>query len=305
MKQKTLGIILIIFTIIVWGTTFLATKELLISFTASEIILYRFIIAFLALFLFKPVIFKWQGFKFEGLCFLANILGVGLYQYLENLSVLYSTPTNTSIIIACAAFFTALFTFVILKEQKPKIHFFIGFVISIVGIALVVLNGTLNLSLNPLGDFIALICAVFWGLYSVVVKIISKEGKPIILVTRRLMLDAVITITIIILIKREALNLSALLEFKNAAWTLYLGLIASAICFITWNYAVEHVGTVETSLAVYVIPLVTCIAGVLWFDEILTPMCLIGILVTIIGLYISSDLYIITNFINKRKELTK
>lgn len=54
MGTTTLGHIAALFTVIVWGTTFISTKILLLDFTPLEILFFRFILGFLVLCLVKP-----------------------------------------------------------------------------------------------------------------------------------------------------------------------------------------------------------------------------------------------------------
>ena len=55
MEEKlSLGHLAALFTVVNWGTTFIATKLLLEAFTPIEILLFRFVLGFLALWLVCP-----------------------------------------------------------------------------------------------------------------------------------------------------------------------------------------------------------------------------------------------------------
>ena len=55
MEEKlSLGHLAALFTVVNWGTTFIATKLLLEAFTPLEIMSFRFIIAWVVLFLLSP-----------------------------------------------------------------------------------------------------------------------------------------------------------------------------------------------------------------------------------------------------------
>ena len=54
-----------LYNVIVWGTTFISTKVLLDSFDPLEILIYRFVIGYAALWCLKPAFLKWQGLKKE------------------------------------------------------------------------------------------------------------------------------------------------------------------------------------------------------------------------------------------------
>lgn len=58
---------------------------------------------------------------------------------------------------------------------------------------------------------------------------------------------------------------------------IYLGLGASALCFVTWNYAVGTLGAVKTSVYIYIVPVITAVASVIVLKEEITWMAAIGI----------------------------
>lgn len=289
-KVQHLGFILLIFTVIIWGATFIVTKKLLVSFSPTEILIYRFSISFLVLLMIYPKILKWMGLKTELLCMAAALSGMAIYQFLENTALVYTYASNVSIIIACAAFFTALFSKLVFKEMKIGINFLIGFVISISGIILISFNGAINLKLNPLGDLMALCASILWGVYSVIVKVLSKKAYNVIQLTRRITMYGVIFLIPLFFMTDSKLDLSRFLQLDNTLYMLYLGVIASAICFCTWNYAVDKLGSIKSSLGIYAIPVVTAIASLIFLDEKISLIGGIGIAITLVGLYISSGI---------------
>ena len=68
---------------------------------------------------------------------------------------------------------------------------------------------------------------------------------------------------------------------------LYLGIGASALCFVTWNYAVKVLGAVRTSIYIYIVPVITVVTSVLILKENITVISAVGTVLTIIGLFIS------------------
>ena len=74
-------------TIIIWGTTFISTKILLVDFQPVEILFFRFIMGFLALILVCPRRMKGTSFKQELTFAGAGLCGICLYYLLENTSV--------------------------------------------------------------------------------------------------------------------------------------------------------------------------------------------------------------------------
>ena len=66
-----------------------------------------------------------------------------------------------------------------------------------------------------------------------------------------------------------------------------MGLGASALCFVTWNTAVKRLGSVKTSVYIYMVPVITAVTSVLILREPLTAAALSGLVLTLLGLFIS------------------
>ena len=85
------------------------------------------------------------------------------------------------------------------------------------------------------------------------------------------------------------LNLS---RFSNVTYLLnilYLGLGASALCFVTWNLAVGILGSVKTSVTIYIVPVITAVASALVLHEPLTAKVILGLALTLGGLVLSQN----------------
>lgn len=69
----------------------------------------------------------------------------------------------------------------------------------------------------------------------------------------------------------------------------YLGLGASAICFVTWNLAVRILGAIKTSVYIYLAPVVTAVASVIVLHEKITFLSGLGIVLVLGGLLLSEQ----------------
>ena len=289
MSKYLFGHIAALLTIFIWGTTFISTKILLVDFKPIEILFFRFLIGLIALLIIYPKRLK-KTTKDQEITFaLAGLCGVTLYFLLENIALTYSMASNIGVIISIAPFFTAILSDFVLKEKSLKSNFIIGFIAAMMGIALISFNGTSNFKLNPIGDVLALLAALVWAIYSVLTKKISEYGYNTIQVTRRIFIYG-ITFMLIALVPFDfELNLN---HFTNPVYLgniIFLGLGASALCFVTWNVAVKILGTVKTSIYIYIVPVVTVVTSVIILNEQITLMSFIGTILTLIGLFLSQD----------------
>ena len=81
--------------------------------------------------------------------------------------------------------------------------------------------------------------------------------------------------------------LTALADPVNLISLLFLGIFASAGCFMMWNYAVRTIGTVKSSVYIYGQPVVSVAASFIILKEKITPMIILGIVLTIVGVILS------------------
>ncbi len=72
---------------------------------------------------------------------------------------------------------------------------------------------------------------------------------------------------------------------------IFLGIGASALCFVTWNYAVRVLGAVKTSVYIYMVPVITVVTSMIVLHEKITPLAAIGTICTLAGLILSEWKY--------------
>ena len=98
-REKLTGYLFALFTIVVWGSTFISSKKLLTVYTPSQIMLTRFLLAYCALWLLRPRKLTLTR-KQEAAFFLLGLSGCSIYFYTENTALTYTLASNVSIIVA-------------------------------------------------------------------------------------------------------------------------------------------------------------------------------------------------------------
>ncbi len=276
-----------IFTIVLWGTTYISTKVLLRSFTPIEILIIRFLIGYIALSVICPKPAKIGTLKEELVLLLAGVSGISGYYLLEHFSLLYTQASNVGVIIATAPFFTAMAeTIAGVREDRAGRSFFIGFAVAMTGICLLSFGGE-GAGIHFMGDLLALLASLSWSVYAVCSRSISKRDLSTIQATRRIFFYGIVLFIPAMILFDFSPALNDMLKPVNLMNLLYLGLGASAACFVTWNYAVRVIGAVRTSVYIYLTPVVTVISSVIILHERITPAAFLGIVLTLGGLLIS------------------
>ena len=283
------GHLLALFTVTIWGTTFISTKILLTDFSPVEILFFRFTMAFIALSIIYPHRLKLANKKQELYFAGAGLCGVTLYFLLENIALTYTLVSNVGVILSVAPFFTAILALLFLNTEKLRIQFFIGFVTAIVGIFLISFNGSTTVKFDAIGDILAVLAAVVWAIYSILMKKISIFHYNTVQTTRRIFGYGLLFMIPALFIFHFNLNLSRFESPTNLFNILYLGLGASAICFVTWNLAIKILGAVKTSTYIYIAPVITIITAAIILSERITFPGIIGTVLTLAGLIISES----------------
>ena len=283
------------FSIFIWGITFISTKILLNDFTPIEILFTRFLLGFILLMIIYPKNNKIYPKKDEFLFALTGLSGVTLYYLFENIALNYSLASNVGILVAIGPLFTGIFASIFLKE-KLKFNFFIGFIFSIIGIAVITFNGKFILKLNPIGDMFALLAAVMWGVYSVLVKAVGDLGYDSVCITKKTFIYGLIFMIPILFFMKFDVNINDYIKPVNIINILFLSFVACTLCFITWAYSTRILGAVKNNTYIYLIPIVTAATSKIVLNENITPLAILGILLILSGVIISEK-----DIFNKKK----
>lgn len=287
MENKTKGHIAAIITIVIWGSTFIATKILLKHMNPIEILFLRFLLGFAVLILAYPKMLKLKDRKQELVFAGAGLCGICLYYLLENIALTYTMASNVGVIVSIAPFFTAvLFQILMPAEERLTLNFFIGFLVAMIGICLISFNGA-RLELNHTGDILSIAAAIVWAFYSMLTKKISTYGYNTIQTTRRTFAYGIVFMIPTLFWFDFDIELQTLLQPECVFNLIYLGVGASALCFVTWNYAIKFLGAVKTSVYIYAIPVITVITSAIILKEHITIMALAGTAMTLAGLFLS------------------
>ena len=272
-RETLTGSLFALFTITVWGSTFISSKKLLATYTPSQIMVVRFLLAYCALWLLRPrklALTKRQELNF----LLLGLSGCSLYFYAENTALTYTLASNVSILVAAAPIFTAVLAH-FTGEERFRRQTLWGFLTAFTGVVLVVCNGTFVLKLNPRGDLLALGAAACWACYSVLVRKAGRDLDPI-LVTRRTLFWGAVTAVPLALLEGAPFPTAPLMTPVVAGNFLFLGLIGSGLCYVLWNAAFRLLGVVATNNFIYLNPFITIVTARIFLDEPISPLALLG-----------------------------
>lgn len=276
-----------LFTIMIWGVTFVSTKILITDgLSPVEIFIIRFAIAYLWTLIFSHNRLWAKSIKDECLMLTAGITGGSLYFIVENTALGITFASNVSLIICCAPIFTIILCKIVFRDSI-RYHLWIGSVIAFIGVAIVVLNGSKQLGGNPTGDLLSLLAALSWAGYCLILKQLNHSYSNI-FITRKVFAYGVLTATIYYIAVPTHNNMALSDIGSIIANLLFLSVGASFLCYLMWNAAVKYLGAERTSNYIYLVPLVTIITSVALLKEPFTLAMAVGTTLIIGGVILST-----------------
>lgn len=287
MKPNSLYHIIAILTAAIWGTTFISSKILLEhGLQPAEIMVLRFMIAYICMLPFWRGKLLANNLKDELLMVILGITGGSMYFLLENTALLYTQASNVAIIIASTPLLTTLAVHFISRQEKADKRLYACSLLSLAGVALVVLNGEYILKLNPIGDLLTLGAAIMWVIYSIVVLKLEGKYHPL-MITRKIFFYGILTLAPYFLIKPWGVTWQILTDATVASNLLFLGILASLICYWAWNMVIEKLGAIRATNYLYINPIVAMITAYIILQERITTLAIIGTALILFGVYMA------------------
>jgi drug/metabolite transporter (DMT)-like permease len=286
----------------IWGSTFIFTKLLLLNgLTPAQIFTLRFLIAYVLLagfeFLFRRHSHRWVANTLvdELIMLVLGITGGSLYFLTENEALNYTTTTNVSLIVCSCPLVAAMLISFFYKSQRMRPMQVVGTLMAVCGVATVVLNGHFVLRLSPRGDALALAANLCWAIYSLMM-IPANRLYSSLFVTRKVFFYGLFTMIPYYLLKPAELptvlggefDLGVLLHTDVLSHLLFLGVIASCVCFLVWTWVMDRLGAMIATNYVYVNPVSTIVFASVILGEQITPFFLLGTVLILAGMYLAA-----------------
>lgn len=288
MIKTHLATIVAVCVVAIWGETFVSSKVLLgAGLMPADIFFFRFVMAYSCMCIFSHHRLWAKNWRHELMLVAVGVLGGSLYFLSENMALMFSTASNVAILVGSTPLMTALLLSCFYKDERMHGKQILGSVIAFIGMALVILNGQLVLHLNPKGDMLALGAALTWGFYSLVMKRLSPVYEAS-FITRKVFAYGVLSI-IPYFIFVQPLQTDFTILHAPKVWInlVYLGLVASMLCYFSWNWVLSRLGTVRATNIIYLQAFFTMIVSHIVLGEHITLMAIAGSVILILGMVLA------------------
>lgn len=274
----------------VWGVTFVSTKILIgAGMHPVAIFFIRFVLAYAGIWLYILLSGGsrqlWFGWKDELVFLVLGVTGGSFYFLTENTALAYTQACNVAFLVCSAPLFTAIFTLIYKRFGKGRFADGLedirlgwpligGTVLALTGMALVVFDGA-RLEVSAMGDLLAIGAALCWAAYSLFMAQMTREYGTV-TATRKVFFYGLLTI--LPFMGGYGDSFSPMVIGQTAVWSnlLFLGLVASLVCFILWNLVMEKLGNVTSTNYVYLNPVFTLLTATALLGERMTLWAAIG-----------------------------
>ena len=301
MIRKIIPYIAIICAMLIWAGAGIAVKEALLVFNPLTLIVLRFTIA-VVLMLCVGLICRRNEIiglqrvekKDIPIFLLGGVLQPFLYFIFETYTYQsFASPTIAEAMLSTQPIWAPLFAFLLLREQVTRNNI-VGILISTIGMLVLLLVGSQSFAIgNPWGILLAFLTVSCSVGYSVVLRRIPAEYSPLSIV---FYVQSISLVLFYVLWGGDMLLNSSTPELLNASTpelmnailaVLYLAILASVTAFILFCYTVRYIGVTRANIFNNIRPVFTALLMWLFFSEQLPLWKWIGIIIIIIGLFIS------------------
>ena len=293
--------ILAVAVVSVWGTTFVSTKVLLAAgLSPVGIFAIRFALAYAGIWFFpdggrKDSATRAQGaaegrrlmartWRDELLFAALGVTGGSMYFIAENEALLYSQASNVAFIVCSTPVLTMLMSAFSRRGERLTRRMTAGTLLSFAGVALVVFNGSKVLQLNPAGDMLAVTAAVLWALYTLILKRLDNYYS-VTTITRKTFFYGLVTILPVLALRPAEVEWAVLAQPKVVLNLLFLGVVASLLCYAAWSLIVKHLGSTRTTNYLYINPVVATATSAVLLGERITLLAVAGAAMILVGIW--------------------
>lgn len=274
--------------VIIWGVTFVNTRVLIdAGLNPQDVFLIRFAMAYICIWFISPKRIFSDSIRDELLMCLLGMLGGSIYFVTENYAVKFTDVNDVSFIANISPLLTVIIALMVYKSVKCSWILIIGSVMALIGLAFVIFKDHFQLNLKSLGDLLALGSATSWALYSLFIRKAADRYSSV-FITRKVFFYGVLSILPIYFFEPWTFPMRKFMQPEVWGNLLFLGVIASFLCFALWSWVVAKLGALKTANYIYLSPIATVIASIIVLNDHMTLASFIGCALILSGVFIAN-----------------
>lgn len=270
---------------LMWSSSFIATKIAYQSVSPILLCVIRFAIASVIMMIMRLMQKKRTRIPLRDQrnIILSAAAGISVYYVLENIALQYTTASAASLIEAAYPIITVLIGVWIYHEKTSK-RMLAGIFISIIGV--LILSGFSASEGSGLkGDILLLMDGALWGFYNFLVQRIPKEYDNFSVSYYQMLWGTVMFLPMLFLEKPVFTNITS----ETIIAILYLSTGCSVAAFLLYNYGLSGISASSASAIMNLMPLFGVLLSFLILHETISLTQILGGILIMLGVYISTN----------------
>jgi drug/metabolite transporter (DMT)-like permease len=271
---------------IVWGVSWVGTKEAVRDMPPIQMVGIRQIIAGLAYVLF--FLFRGDAIpkgKDWYPVLLLSALNFMISNGLATIGVKFTTAGVSAIL---GAIFPLWLVIILTFSGKNRIPWkaWLGILLGFGGVCIVFYDHIAEL-FDPtfrVGILLGLLAALAWAYGTIYTKHFADDFNPYQSIGWQMLISGVV-LNVIVTISGDVIPVTEINAYTWGAIA-FLVIVSSIIAFLAYLYALQKLPTGIVSIYAYINPIVAVITGSLFIDERVTLIMVLGALTTLTGVYI-------------------
>jgi drug/metabolite transporter (DMT)-like permease len=277
-RTQRLAYAAMLFNIIAWGMSWVSVRTVLTELDAGQVGALRYLVASAVM---LPV-WLWRGRPLPARSDLGLVALLGLFGFcFYNLGINFGEKTvdaGTGSLLISFQPILVIFMGVLLRRETVSLVAWIGILISMAGVIMTAIGGSVGLTLN-LGTILILGAALSSAIQTLINKALTRRYSALDVTTWAIWIGTLGLLPFSHDLPEAAHHLSA----NGLAHLIFLGVVPAALCYTIFAWVLTQVPIATAMSAVYAIPVFSLIFGWSMLGEQPTSLTLIGGAVTIVG----------------------
>ncbi len=271
----------------IWGGMYVVSDVVLVTIPPFTLLTIRLLLAVITLSL---LLWRIPAATLPPRATIVQILGVGMVGFGLSLGAQFvgtdkSTAVNGALVTSASPAFILVFAALILRERLT-LQRVAAVVLATVGVIIIIDLSQADFSSETfVGNLILAAAAVSWGLYSVLVRAVSRAQDTLVITTIAFIGGLLLTIP------AAALELTSrsigTVDGGTLLGIVYLGILSTAVAAWLWNRAFALVDASVASLFFFAQPLVGAILATVLLHQPITPNLWVGGALIVVGVLLS------------------
>lgn len=293
-KRRKLAYLLLLVNTIVWGAAAPVVKPALSFVTPEQFLFYRFLLASVISFPVVIILFRRSPLSFSDFAkvVLLELVGTTLILWLTYQSLKLTSASEASIIYSTAPIFVTLSGILFLRERETRIEW-IGLGLALAGTILVtaepfIRSPSFIFSGSKLGNLLMFTQNIVWAGYLVAAKRFYRRRSKLLVTGVSFWVGALSFFILSLSSGNASFPAASHLEIPSVSLAVvYMAIFGSIIGATTYLVGQNLIEISEASIFTYLQPLVAIPLSILWLQESLSPITVVGMVIIGVGVYLS------------------